>query len=1250
MVQEVRIRLLGGFAVAVGDRPVAAGAWRLRKARSLLKLLCLAPGHRMHREQLYDLLWPGLDRTAAANNLHQVLHAARRALAATGAGDGVVVLRDDLVLLGPDGGVRVDVDELDAAVRRTRQDGAVSSYRAALALAEPGLLPEDTYEPWVGEAAAALALRRTSLRLGLAETLEREHRTEEAVEVLERLVAQDPLHEPGHRALMRSLARAGRRGEALAAYERLRDALHRETGGDPDPRTRGLYRSLLAGSVDTGEERPVTPAPARRPPPGGHPRRPEPPPRAQDMPQRDVPQRDVPQRDVPPQDLPPAQDPPPAHAQDLPPAQDLPAAHAQDLPPAQDLTPPQEPTPAQDLRGLSLPEDGPPSPSPPPSERAPSPPNPPRPEGRPPPSNPPFPEPAPPPRDRPPPESGPPLPGPPPPRDRPLPQHPRHNLPEPATGLIGRERETAEVERLLLRSRLLTLTGAGGCGKTRLALAVAARRAAALRDGAWFVDLAALTEAHLVPDAVAAVLGLQLPPSGAACEALAGQLAGRELLLVLDNCEHLVEACAALASEVMARCPDVTVLATSREPLRSYGERTFRVPSLALPDPCRLPPVEELGRYASVRLFTERAADAAPGFRLTPDNAAAVAQICFRLDGMPLALELAAARVHILTPRQIAERLDDAPALLGRGSRRGATRQETLLATLDWSHRLLDEDERRLFRRLAVFVGGFTLAAAEEVCADDAAGAPVLDLLGRLADKSLVWVEPVEPGQHEARYRLLEPVRQYAAGQLRAAGEEAAAEARHRRFYLELARTRDQEPPTGICGPTPLELEADYGNLRAALRSSLRGDPGSALRLAAALRFFWSERGRLAEGRRWLDDTLAAAPEPTPQRAAALMGKGVLAVRLGDGSPLEDIGAQIVAVHEQCGDRAALAHACCRQSMLLWMRGTREAAAAALDRARALAREADEPSVPAAVAYHEGVRAVCRGEGAAARAACTRSLGLLEEVKEGTAPFLLVMTPGYAVEDGPAGGEVSVFFEETVLVGRTVGAARARGHVLANLAWAARLEGDCGGAEDAAGRSVDTFRALADPYGESLALNTLGNVCRTRGDHDAARQYLEDALAVRRRLGDRREEGITLGCLGLLRLAAGDTGGARDTLAAVLAGYEETDDIPGSVNSLLHLGLVARAAGDRAGARALLTRARRLEHIAGSRHAAGWVALMLARLARQDGDPGAATAAAARAADLFDSLGDTRGRAALRRLREAPDRPPAPGGEAQSDC
>ncbi|MER8187163.1 BTAD domain-containing putative transcriptional regulator [Kitasatospora sp. NPDC094015] len=1093
MADEVRIRLLGGFEVTVADRPVAPGAWRLRKARSALKLLALAPGHRLHRDQVYDRLWPDLDPVAAANNLHQVLHAVRRALATAGAPGEVVALRDDVLVLGPEGGVTVDLDELDRLARRAGAGGSAADHRAALALAERELLPEDTFEPWTEPERAALATRRAGLRLALAEALEREERPREAAEVLAAQVAADPQDEPGHRALMRALAAAGQRREALAVYERLRDALRDGSGSDPDPQTRALYRTLLAGSVED-------------------------------------PARSGPER--------------------------------------------------------------------------------------------------------------------------------RHNLPAQLTSFIGRERELAEVQDLLARGRLLTLTGPGGCGKTRLALAVAERRVEAVRDGVWFVDLAALADPRFLPDVVATALGLQLSAGAGTRAALLAQLAARELLLVLDNCEHLVEACAALVADLLAHCPGVVVLATGREPLQAYGERTWRVPSLGVPDPARPAPPAELARYASVRLFTERAAEVVPDFRLDGRNAAAVAQICFRLDGIPLALELAAARVRMLAPQQIAERLDDALTLLGHGSRHAVTRHQTLLATLTWSHQLLGPEERVLLRRLSVFAGSFSLAAVERVCGDDpGAHRPddpsdpstatehdrpdqvpdpedplnlpnpldPLDLLGRLVDKSLVLVE--RHGEAEVRYRLLETIRQYARERLREAGEAARIEARHRACYLDLAESSD--PEVTALGPatTPLELEADRDNLRAALRSALAEDPETALRLAVALRLFWAERGYLAEGRQRLDDALAAAPAPTPLRARALLGRGVLAIRLGDGSRLPAIGAEVVAIHRAGPGGAALAGAYCRQALLLWMHGSWAEAAAALERARELA--GGEPSVLAAAAHQRGVAAVCGGRDEEAGAAFAECLRLLAEVDRGSRPFFPVLTPGYARELD-AGGRVSVFFEETVLIGRLVGAEQARGYALAALAWAGRRSGSPGRARESAERAVECFRSLDDPRGEALALNVLGGLCRAHGGYREAGAHLEACLRIRRRLGDRREVGIALGGLGLLALADGDLDGARGLFGRARAGFEETDDLPGVTNSLLHLGLVARAAGDAATAGELLGRALGLESVAGSTCAAGWVAVILAELVDGAGDRAGAVRAADRARALFTRLGDAEGLARLR--------------------
>src|ERR687893_231287 len=321
------------------------------------------------------------------------------------------------------------------------------------------------------------------------------------------------------------------------------------------------------------------------------------------------------------------------------------------------------------------------------------------------------------------------------------------------------EKELAEVERLLRDSRLLTLTGSGGCGKTRLALAAARELSEGFEEGVWLVELAPLADPSLVAQAVAATLGVREQPGRSLTEMLSGYLGSKKLLLVLDNCEHLVGACAELAEALLRSCPELCVLATSREALGITGEVAWPVPSLSLPDLRRLPGIGSLPQYEAARLFVERAVAVRPDFALTEQNASAVAQVCYRLDGMPLAIELAAARTTVLSVEEVADRLDDCFRLLSAGGRTAMPRQHSLHATMDWSHELLGREERSLFRRLSVFTGSFSLEAAESVCiGEDAERDEVLGLLSNLLDKSLV-VAREEGG--ETRYRLLETIRQY---------------------------------------------------------------------------------------------------------------------------------------------------------------------------------------------------------------------------------------------------------------------------------------------------------------------------------------------------------------------------------------------------------------------------------------------------------------------------------------------------------
>jgi predicted ATPase/DNA-binding CsgD family transcriptional regulator len=460
---------------------------------------------------------------------------------------------------------------------------------------------------------------------------------------------------------------------------------------------------------------------------------------------------------------------------------------------------------------------------------------------------------------------------------------PENNLPLQLTGLVGREREISEVGRLLGEARLLTLTGPGGSGKTRLALAVAFEVVEKYEDGVWLVELASLSDSELVPEAVASVLGVREATGTPLLGTLAEHLRSRSMLLVLDNCEHLIEASASLAEALLRRCPDLSILATSREALGITGESIFAVPPLSLPDPRRLPDPEMLARYEATRLFFERARAVKHDFSLTGGNAVAVAQVCYRLDGIPLAIELAAARARVLSVEQISARLDDSFGLLSGGGRRSAlAHQRTLRAAMDWSHDLLSSEERILLRRLSVFAGGFVLEAAEAVgTGEGIEEAGVLDLMGSLVDKSLVLTMEQD---EEARYRLLETVRQYASEKLEETGEADGVRRRHARYYLALA----EEAERGSSGPDQARwlerLEAEHDNLRAALGWSLGGGGAEVgLGLAAALWSFWYTHGHLSEGRRWLESAvLENDPLRTRAKARALGGAGYIALFQGE--------------------------------------------------------------------------------------------------------------------------------------------------------------------------------------------------------------------------------------------------------------------------------------------------------------------------------------------------------------------------------
>ena len=436
----------------------------------------------------------------------------------------------------------------------------------------------------------------------------------------------------------------------------------------------------------------------------------------------------------------------------------------------------------------------------------------------------------------------------------------RHNLPAQLTSFIGRERQIGEVRQLLARSRLVTLTGAGGCGKSRLSLEVAGSLREGYADGVWWVELAPLDNPQLVAQTVAFAVGLRDLSDRSIQEALIDYLRSRQTLLILDNCEHLIAACASLAESLLRVCPALSILATSRELLSIPGETMYIVPSLDMPEPDHQPP-DTLAAVESVRLFIERAAAVRFGYALTGENASAVAQICRRLDGIPLAIELAAALVEVLSAGQIARRLDDRYGLLTGGSRTALPRHQTLRAAIEWSYTLLSEPERRLFARLAIFRGGWTMEAAESICACEVLPqAGIQDLLRRLVEKSLVITRETK---NEMRYSRLETIREYAEEKLRESGELEQVRRRHLTYFLEFAALADGH----FNGPQAMEwtdrLEADYANLRAALEFAFDCpelvESGRALAITlggSSFTGFWDRRSHFGEAKFWLEKAL----------------------------------------------------------------------------------------------------------------------------------------------------------------------------------------------------------------------------------------------------------------------------------------------------------------------------------------------------------------------------------------------------------
>jgi predicted ATPase len=923
----VTVTLLGGFAATVDGVPVAESAWRLKKSRELVKLLALAPGHRLHREQAMDVLWGDREPAAAANNLNQAVYIARRALDA-----GAIEVRDEVLVLVAE----VDVDRLALAAADARHDRTASAYRSALSLYGGELLPENRYDDWATE--------------------RREEFAQLAVELADEL-----------------------------------------TGLSPD-----------------GADR-VRP------------------------------------------------------------------------------------------------------------------------------------------------------------------------LPSATSSFIGRERELAELWALLRGTRLLTLAGTGGAGKTRLALELARGAAGSYPDGVALVELADLVDATLVAEAVEAALDVRALSGQNPIDAVAEFLGSRSFLLVVDNCEHLLAPTAALVDTLLRSAPLLTIVATSREPLRVPGEVVFRVPSLGVPDPDRAQDVTELMRYGAVRLFVDRAAAAAPEFALDEENGADVARICLRLDGLPLALELAAGRLAALGPAAIADRLDDRFRVLRTDSHVSPTRQHTLTATLDWSHELLEPDERTLFRRLGVFAGGFDLDAVESVCAGgELDAATIADVLARLVEKSLV---ATDAASRERRYRLLETVRLYARDRLAEAGETSDLAARHARWALALAEAERGGP----------RLDRDAANLRSALGTLIDRAPSDAMRLCVTLTPFWLRRIDLEEAERRFGQVLAAAPDRTSLRAQALLAAAAIDFRSGAVGPARVHIEESCAVASEVGDARAEWRALQFLGELGLASDAADVARPWLERALKLARREGLIAGQALCVHSLGIVHWILGDLALAEAQMATSIELFDGL--GDSPELMP-SPVNLVEirtNQPGGGAgMRVVFQDSLQPLVEISRDAAVGYALANRASIARVRGDTVGARRLLDQSAERFARSADEAGQAAVLVRRAYLEFTEGALPAARALLQSALDLRRRHGDRRGVGLALAGLGFIDTEAGEYQSAARHLADACDIFRRAGDRWGLASTLWRVADLACAEECLDEAEAALEEARWVLEATGRDR---WIANTLAGLA-----------------------------------------------------
>ncbi len=1046
----MEVRLLGSFTVSIDGEVVAADAWRLGKAKDVIKLLALASRHRLHRDQLIDILWPDHDPKSGANNLYQALSAARRAITSAG-GDGHACLRleDEWVTLCPTNALWIDVDVFD----EMSGSDDVEDLREALSLHRGELLADDRYVEWAASRREAVRQRYRAVLVALGRHHEHVGDLREAQALFDRLLDDDPINESAHQALMRVHARSGDRGAAIRQYEVLEQALRSELEVEPSMESRDLLDDIRSG------------------------------------------------------------------------------------------------------------EFGPVSADPP------------------------------------------------------------NNLPVALSTFVGREREMIDLPPLVGRSRLVTLTGSGGCGKTRLAIEVTGRCLDEFDDGVFLIELGPLTSPSRVDLEIGRTLGVRAAEGERVVDAIARRIGGGRMLLVLDNCEHVINAVAATTEALLTACPQLVVLATSREPLGLPGEVVQRVPSLDLPDPSQALAPDELVRYGAVRLLADRISAVDPTFTVTESNSAAVATVCFRLDGLPLALELAAARVPALTIAEVAARLDDRFRLLTGGRRTALTRHQTLEGTVEWSFELLTEAQQRLFCRLAVFRGTFDVDAAEAVGrGHDGMADSVASQLADLVDRSMVVAEA---GGEHPRFRLLETMREYGSVRLRAQHRLNEVRSCHARWFAEFVEDAADE----FAGPDRhrwlARLDLSREDVRAALTHLLATDPANAVRMASLLWPYWLWFGYLDDGLRQLEEALALDTGPSEERSECWLGAFAIHTRWsGIGKPgMRTYVENAMAEAREVGSPRAESRALVFDGIYWYVMDVEalDLADERFRRAQEIARANALPSEEATALHARAVVAWYRQELDLSRQLLRKALDLVrtQTIHEGS---LLMFTVGPVVSSVRL-GEQWLVWEETLMPYRATAGRCAEAYVQASLGSLERVAGRMPYARLHLEKALAIYSEEGDLAGEALTRARLGRLALAQGDFDEARAGLEQALAIHESSGDARSLQLVRLSLARVAIESGSYDAARHLISDAERTVRERGDLPALSGALAVRGVLEIAEGDPGSAVATLEEGLEVQESIGHYLTMAVLALDLADAYVRAGQAASAAASAAKGLPVFEALG-----------------------------